>query len=72
MKRRECILLLGGSAVCWTVGPHPVSAQSKTPARIGILGTDSLKNPLAKIAVDAFLQGLHELGYVEGKNITID
>ena len=36
------------------------------------MGTDTLKNPEAKVAYDAFLQGLRELGYVVGKNVTIE
>ena len=69
MRRRECILLLGGAAILW---PLHARAQANRPARIGVLGTDSLKNPDAKVAFDAFLQGLHELGYVEGKNVIIE
>jgi len=47
----------------------PVSAQqgAKIP-RIGLLRTGSSPDPL----VDAFRQGLQELGYVEGKNIIIE
>jgi len=69
MRRRECILLLGGAAILWPLHPR---AQAKRPARIGFLGTDTLKNPEAKVAYDAFLQGLRELGYVVGKNVTIE
>ena len=68
MKRRECILLLGGMAVTW---PLIGRAQATKPARIGILGTASLKNPDAKVALDAFRRGLGDLGYVEGENVTI-
>jgi len=69
MRRRECILLLGGAAILW---PLHARAQAKRPTQIGFLGTDSLKNPEAKVAFDAFLQALRELGYVEGKNITLE
>jgi putative ABC transport system substrate-binding protein len=69
MRRRECILLFGGAAILW---PLHARAQAKKPARIGFLGSDSLKNPEAKVAFDAFLQGLRELGYVEGKDVTIE
>jgi len=70
MRRRECILLLGGgAAILW---PLLARAQAKRPARIGFLATNSLKNPEAKVAFDAFLQGLSELGYVEGKNVIIE
>jgi len=48
----------------------PASAQQpgKIP-RIGYLGGSSASNPTR---IDAFRQGLHELGYVEGKNIAIE
>ena len=49
--------------------PLVVQAQTagKIP-RIGILRPTSPPDPL----VDAFLQGLHELGYAEGRNINIE
>lgn len=69
MRRRDCILLLGGVAI---FGPLHARAQERGVARIGFLATDSLKNPEAKIAFDAFLRGLYELGYIVGKNVTIE
>lgn len=48
-----------------------VGAQAQQPAkvpRIGLLRVGSSPDPL----VDAFRQGLQELGYVEGKNIVIE
>ena len=48
-------------------------AQAQQPAkivRIGFLGATSLSNISARI--DAFRQGLGELGYVEGKNIVVE
>jgi putative ABC transport system substrate-binding protein len=48
-------------------------AQAQQPAkivRIGFLGATSLSNISARI--DAFRQGLRELGYVEGKNIVVE
>ena len=60
MRRREFITLLGGVAVTW---PLAASAQSKTP-RIGFALEANL--------VDAFREGLRELGYEEGRNIVIE
>jgi putative tryptophan/tyrosine transport system substrate-binding protein len=52
------------------------SAQAQQPAkkvpRIGFLTNGSASDPLIALRLDAFRQGLRELGYVEGKNITID
>jgi putative ABC transport system substrate-binding protein len=44
--------------------------QPKKVSRIGLLGGSSLAALSARI--EAFRQGLRELGYVEGKNIVIE
>jgi len=65
MRRRDLITLVGASAVAW-----PLAARAQQPdrlRRIGILGDRSLDKVL-----DAFLAGLRELGYVEGKNLHIE
>lgn len=69
MRRRECILLLGGTAIGW---PFGASAQATGPARIGYLTTDSLENPLSNTGFNAFRQGLRDLGHVEGQTVTIE
>jgi putative ABC transport system substrate-binding protein len=63
--RRDFITLLGGAAAGW---PVPVRAQSLH--RIGFLGDGSP----AAIAnwVERFRAGLRSLGYIEGRNITIE
>jgi putative ABC transport system substrate-binding protein len=65
MRRREFISLLGGA----TLAPcFPAEAQQETRVwRVGLLSGSSRSPPY-----DAFVEGLRELGYVEGKNITID
>jgi putative ABC transport system substrate-binding protein len=50
-----------------------VTAEAQQPTkvpRIGYLSGASLSASAAR--VEAFRQGLHELGYVEGKNIVIE
>ena len=68
--RREFIMLLGG-AVAW---PLAARAQQvgKVP-RIGCLspGRSELPDPTFNM-LNAFLQGLQELGYTEGQNLAID
>jgi putative ABC transport system substrate-binding protein len=50
-----------------------VSAQAQQPAKISRIGFLSSLSPAAVSArMDAFRQGLRELGYVEGKNIVIE
>jgi putative ABC transport system substrate-binding protein len=67
-KRRKFIILLGGVAIAW---PFSAGAQpSRKIPRIGVLlpGTPSSFSPRTK----AFLEGLRNLGYVEGQTIAIE
>src|SRR5262249_36425094 len=76
MRRRDFIKAIIGSAAGWPVvafaqqSTTPTQAQqtNKLP-RIAFLTSTSPKNsPTA----DGFRQGLHDLGYVEGRNITVE
>jgi putative tryptophan/tyrosine transport system substrate-binding protein len=68
MRRRQFLALVGGAAVGW---PLPARAQqAKTMPRIGILMPGPSSNHSKTI--EAFHQGLRELGYAEGQNITIE
>jgi len=67
MDRREAVLGLVALAAA------PLAAQAQQPTkvpRIGLLGGGSASTNAVRI--DAFRQGLRELGYVEGKNIAIE
>jgi putative tryptophan/tyrosine transport system substrate-binding protein len=67
MMRRELLAFLGSAASLW---PFPALAQqgAKMP-RIGFLSPRlDTTAPLR----DAFIEGLRELGYIEGRNILID
>src|SRR5262245_55406394 len=51
----------------------PVNAQqSGKIARIGILHPEQSGDAGVQVLVDAFREGLRQLGYVEGKNITLE
>jgi putative ABC transport system substrate-binding protein len=63
VNRRELIGLLG-STVAW---PVIARAQADRVPRVGILSL----NPAASIYVKTFLQGLRDLGYVEGQNVIV-
>jgi putative ABC transport system substrate-binding protein len=64
MKRREFITLLGGTFAAW---PLPISAQPKTNAMVGFLGTAS-DVPLTS----AFEMQLRDLGWIVGQNLLIE
>jgi putative ABC transport system substrate-binding protein len=66
MKRREFITLLGGAAVAWPLGAR--AQQAVKLYRIGILSPE--RPPPGFL--EAFRQGLSELGYVEGQNIAFE
>src|SRR5215470_4226109 len=52
---------------------HPAHAQqTKRVPRIGFLSSGSLSSTREVGQVEAFRQGLRELGYVEGRNIVIE
>ena len=66
MRRRELLLVLATG----TMGARAVRAQQKAMPVVGFLNTGS-PGPTAPF-VAAFLQGLHETGYVEGQNVAIE
>lgn len=67
MQRREFIIVLGGAAaVVWPLGTR---AQQVTPV-IGFLNGSTADGYAPMVA--AFSQGLKEIGYVDGQNVTIE
>jgi ABC-type uncharacterized transport system substrate-binding protein len=67
LRRREFISLLGGATMAW---PLTVRAQQAAMPVVGFLDRGSSQGMTANLA--AFSQGLGEVGYTEGKNVTID
>ena len=67
MRRRDFIKVLGGGVAAW-----PLSARAQRPAMpvIGYLAAGS-PNSEARLH-DAFLKGLGEAGYIDGKNTKIE
>ena len=69
MRRRQFITLLGGAAAAW---PLAARAQGQRMRRIGVLMNLAADDPETRTRRDAFLQGLQELGWSEGRNLQID
>jgi putative tryptophan/tyrosine transport system substrate-binding protein len=70
MRRREFIMLLGGTAVAWPLGAH--AQQPGGMRRIGVLMTYDESDPEGQSLVAAFRGALQKLGWAEGRNIQID
>jgi putative ABC transport system substrate-binding protein len=67
MRRREFIKLLSSTAATW-----PLTAQAQQTALpvIGFLNSASPESYAPQLA--GFRQGLNEVGYIEGQNVTIE
>jgi putative ABC transport system substrate-binding protein len=70
VKRREFISLLGGAAAAW-----PLAARAQQPERmrrIGVLMNLAVGDPEGEARIAAFVQGLQQLGWSDGRNVRID
>jgi putative tryptophan/tyrosine transport system substrate-binding protein len=68
MRRRDVILLLGRAAAAW-----PLAARAQQPTKlptIGFLGSTAPSAESQRTA--AFVQRLRELGWIEGRTVTIE
>jgi putative tryptophan/tyrosine transport system substrate-binding protein len=67
--RREFITLVGGAAAC------PGAARAQEPERvhrIGVLMASAADDSESQARIAAFLQGLQQLGWADGRNLRID
>ena len=69
MKRREFMTLVGGVAAAWSLAG---SAQTKQMRLIGVLMGLVANDPEAQSRMVAFENGLRELGWVKGRNLSIE
>jgi putative ABC transport system substrate-binding protein len=70
VKRRDFITLLGGAAAAW-----PLAARAQQPERmrrIGVLMSLAADDSEGQARLAAFLQGLQQLGWIDGRNVRID
>jgi putative ABC transport system substrate-binding protein len=70
-KRRDFITLLGGAAaVVWPLRAR--AQQLGGMRRIGVLMNLAADDPAGRVRLAAFLQGLQQLGWTDGRNVRID
>ena len=68
MRRRDFILRIAGSTATW-----PLAARAQQPGKPSTIGFLGPSTPLAASHwVAAFAQRLHELGWIEGRNIAVE
>jgi ABC-type uncharacterized transport system substrate-binding protein len=70
MRRREFITLVGGAAVAWPLVAR--AQQAERVRRIGVLMSLAADDPESQRRATAFVQGLQEFGWTDGRNVRID
>src|SRR6266436_1559899 len=70
MRRREFITLLSGTAAAWPLAAR--AQQAGGMRRIGVLMNRVADDPEAQARLKAFVQGLQQLGWAEGRNVRME
>jgi ABC transporter substrate binding protein len=70
MQRRELVSLLAITAAAWPLRAH--AQRLKAPTRIGFLPLGDPSNRYDVSLVDAFRQGLRQVGLIEGRDVVLD
>src|SRR6476620_10962611 len=69
--RREFITVLGGGAAAWPLAA--VAQQVERVRRVGILNAgEAPDSPDVQVRIGAFVQEMHQLGWIDGRNLRID
>jgi hypothetical protein len=66
MRRRHFITLIGGAAAAW-----PLAALAESSRKLALVGWLSGAPLASTTSTRMFLQGLQDLGYVEGRDFQI-
>jgi putative ABC transport system substrate-binding protein len=69
MKRREFIALVGGAAA-WPLAAR--AQQADRMRRVGVLNPLAADDPQSQRRMTAFVQGLQQFGWTDGRNVTIE
>ena len=70
LKRRVFITLAGGAVMGWPLAAHP--QQPERMRRVGALMGFAESDREGQIFIAAFREGMHNLGWTEGRNIRFD
>jgi putative tryptophan/tyrosine transport system substrate-binding protein len=68
MHRRKFITFFGGAAVTWPLAAGAQNAER----RIGVLMSTAADDREGQARLGAFLEGLQQLGWADGRNVRID
>src|SRR6516162_5142733 len=66
--RRKFLATLGGAAAAWPLAAR--AQQTERVRRIGVLM--GVEDPQNRLRIEAFVQRLRQLGWIEGRNVQID
>ena len=67
MERRKFVAVMAGSLLA-----APLAAEAQQAAKISRIGLLANNPAASPHLLEAFLQGLRDLGYVEGRNVVIE
>ena len=70
MRRRDFITLVGGAAAGWPLAAR--AQQTDRMRRIGVLMNSTANDPLGQARIATFQQALQELGWSDGRNVSIE
>jgi putative ABC transport system substrate-binding protein len=69
LKRRQFITLIGGAAA-WPLTAR--AQQGDRKRRVGVLSSLAADDPQSQRRMTAFVQGLQQFGWTDGRNVTIE